>query len=234
MHDVLCPFDTLLDIESEVTNEFSETIKTSLEQIKSEMENNLRCTLKKLEGEVKEVKEQLGTLTASKIESKEEGQSIVVHKEKNVYSNTRKIHAFNENWSTIIAVCKRVINSCGPLFNMIYSFNKIYSKISFQTNDQSGTFKCARSRCKTCPFIHIVEKVSEPKRSIKIPFTCTSANVIYWITCTYCHKLYIGETGRRLSDRFREHLRETERNDEDASKPVARHFNLPILLNNVR
>lgn len=82
MHDVLCPFDTLLNIESKVTNEFSETIKTSLEQIKSEMENNLRYTLKKLEGEVKEVKEQLGTLTASKIESKEEGQSIVVHKEK--------------------------------------------------------------------------------------------------------------------------------------------------------
>ncbi|CAH3033545.1 unnamed protein product [Pocillopora meandrina] len=65
---------------------------------------------------------------------------------------------------------------------------------SFQTYDQSGTFKCARSQCKTCPFIH---------------------------------NLYIGETGRRLGDRFREHLRDVERNDKDASKPVARHFNLP-------
>ena len=100
---------------------------------------------------------------------------------------------------------------------------------SFQTNDQPGTFKCARSRCKTCPFIHNVEKISGPKRSIKIidHFTCTSANVIYCITCTYCNKLYIGETGRRLGDRFREHLRDVERNDKDASKPVARHFNLP-------
>ena len=100
---------------------------------------------------------------------------------------------------------------------------------SFQTNDQSGTFKCARSRCKTCPFIHNVEKISGPKRSIKITdhFTCTSANVIYCITCTYCNKLYIGETGRRVGDRFREHLRDVERNDKDASKPVARHFNLP-------
>ena len=70
----------------------------------------------------------------------------------------------------------------------------------FQTNDQSGTFKCARSRCKTCPFIHSVEEISGPKRSIKITdhFTCTSANVIYYITCTYCNKLYIGETGRQL------------------------------------
>ena len=58
-------------------------------------------------------------------------------------------------------------------------------------------------------------------------FTCTSANVIYCITCTLCNKLYIGETGRRLGDRFREHLRDVEKNDKDASKPVARHFNLP-------
>ena len=100
---------------------------------------------------------------------------------------------------------------------------------SFQTNDQSGTFKCARSRCKTCPFIHNVEKISGPKRSINITdqFMCTSANVIDCITCTCCNKLYIGETGRRLGDRFREHLRDVERNNKDASKPVARHFNLP-------
>ena len=81
---------------------------------------------------------------------------------------------------------------------------------SFHTNHQSGTYKCARSRCKTCPFIHNVEKISGPKRSIKITdhFTCTSANVIYCISCTYCKKLYIGEMkkGRRRGDRFREHL----------------------------
>ena len=38
--------------------------------------------------------------------------------------------------------------------------------------------------------------------------------------------MYIGETGRRLGDRFRKHLQGVERNDKDASKPVARHFNL--------
>ena len=100
---------------------------------------------------------------------------------------------------------------------------------SFQTNDQPGTFRCTRSRCKTCPFIHNVEKMSEPKRSIKITdhFTCTSANVISCINCTYRKNLYIGETGRRLGDRFRKYLRDVERNDKDASKPVARHFILP-------
>ena len=49
----------------------------------------------------------------------------------------------------------------------------------------------------------------------------------YCITCTLCKKLYIGETGRRLGDRFREHLRDVEKDDKNASKPVARHFNLP-------
>ena len=100
---------------------------------------------------------------------------------------------------------------------------------AFQTSNQAGTFKCARARCKTCPFICNVEKLSGPKRSIKITdhFTCTSTNVIYCITCTLCKKLYIGETGRRLGDRFREHLRDIEKDDKNASKPVARHFNLP-------
>ena len=43
------------------------------------------------------------------------------------------------------------------------------------------------------------------------------------ISCSKCCKLYISETGRRLSDRFAEHLRSVRNNDVD--KPVARHFN---------
>ena len=58
-------------------------------------------------------------------------------------------------------------------------------------------------------------------------FTCTSANVNYCITSTLCKKLYIGETGRRLGDRFPENLRYVEKNVKNASKPVARHFDLP-------
>ena len=68
-------------------------------------------------------------------------------------------------------------------------------------------------------------QTDEKENTDRIPFTL--ANVIYCITCAYCNKVYIGEAGRRLGDRFREHLRDVERNDKDASKPVARHFNLP-------
>ena len=58
-------------------------------------------------------------------------------------------------------------------------------------------------------------------------FQCISISVIYCIACTLHKKIYLGETGRRLADRFREHVRDVEKNDTDASKPVARHFNLP-------
>ena len=83
------------------------------------------------------------------------------------------------------------------------------------------------ARCKTCPFICNVEKLSAPKRSIKITdhFTCTSTNVIYCITCTLCKKLYIGETGRRLGDRFRENLRHVEKDDKNPSKPLSISLN---------
>ena len=61
---------------------------------------------------------------------------------------------------------------------------------------------------------------SDPSRSLHDHFiTCTSANAIYCITCT----LYLGETRRRLGDRFREH-RDAEEHAKDASKPVTRHF----------
>ena len=62
----------------------------------------------------------------------------------------------------------------------------------FQTSDLPGTYKCARARYKTCPFICSVEKLSGPERSIEITdhFSCTSFNVIYCITCTLCKKLY--------------------------------------------
>ena len=44
-------------------------------------------------------------------------------------------------------------------------------------------------------------------------------------TCTLCNKLYIGESGRKLGDRFREHLLDVKNKGSDLSKPVARHFN---------
>ena len=117
----------------------------------------------------------------------------------------------------------------GAWASPVKNIDNVLVSSAFQTRDQPGTFKCLRARCKTCPFICNVEKLSGPKRSIKITdhFTCTSANAIYCSTCTLCKKLFIGETGRRQGDRFREHLRDVDKDDKNSSKPAARYFNLP-------
>ena len=46
--------------------------------------------------------------------------------------------------------------------------------------------------------------------------------MVYAIKCHACHKIYIGETGRRLGDRFREHVRSTRL--PDSQIPVRSHF----------
>ena len=82
---------------------------------------------------------------------------------------------------------------------------------ALKTNEKLGTFKCARSRCKTCLSFLTLARYRD------LSDLSTLANVIYCITCTLCNKLYIGETGRRLGDRFREQLRDVEKNDKDAT-----------------
>ena len=104
---------------------------------------------------------------------------------------------------------------------------------AFKFSSQPGTFPFKRTRCKTCPYIWNKVKISGPNRSVKVTghFTCIFTNVMYCITYMLCKKIYIGETGRRLADRFREHLRDVEMNNTDASKPVARnhsHHNMTI------
>ena len=46
-------------------------------------------------------------------------------------------------------------------------------------------------------------------------YTCVRENVVYAIKCCSYNKMYIGETGKRLGDRFREHLRSTLLPDTD-------------------
>ena len=123
------------------------------------------------------------------------------------------------------------IFSLAPLisFKRDKNLGNFLVRSAFKFNIQPGTFTCKCTRCRTCPFISHTVKISGPNRSIKVTdhFTCISTNVIYCMTCTLCKKIYIGETGRRLVDRFCEHLRDAQQNNTDASKPAARHFNVP-------
>ena len=62
-------------------------------------------------------------------------------------------------------------------------------------------------------------------RSITSHITCNTKNVIYMVQCNRCNLQYIGETKRRLKDRFNEHRRAVDKTNIK-SKPttVSGHF----------
>ena len=66
----------------------------------------------------------------------------------------------------------------------------------------AGTFSCGQTRCNPCVFLSQTTVIFgfKSKCIIGHNFTCTSSNIAYCISCSKCYKLYIGETGRRLSD----------------------------------
>ena len=100
----------------------------------------------------------------------------------------------------------------------------VHSRLQSNIQSHFGTVQCGRSRCYTCVHVLQTRTVSFPKAKfvIKDSFTCESRNLIYAITCKRCNKAYIGETGKRLSDRFAQHLRDIR---QCSGTPVATHFN---------
>jgi len=97
-------------------------------------------------------------------------------------------------------------------------------KGTLPSEDSQGTFRFSRKRCFTCPFISSRTSVKWSKSTfqVKEQIDCTSSNIIYCIQCSVCTLLYIGETGRRLGDCFRDHLYDIRK--QDLTKSVSRHF----------
>ena len=83
--------------------------------------------------------------------------------------------------------------------------------------------------CTYCPYIMVGDKVkftaSNYIHHITTQITCFSSNLIYLITCLKCLMQYVGETDRRLKDRFLEHQGYVRGNK--LSKATGNHFNLP-------
>ena len=87
-----------------------------------------------------------------------------------------------------------------------------------------STTACNRPRCKTCAHVYSTDTIHGPASTFKIrdSFSCISCNIVYAIICTKCRLLYVGETKRRMSDRFTEHLRSIKL--KLPGLPVATHF----------
>ena len=91
-----------------------------------------------------------------------------------------------------------------------------------------GTFPCNRTVCRTCPHVNSSSTIATPKGHVYITghFSCIAEHVVYCLSCTKCPSIvYIGETGRRLANRFREHRRDIINGRNDL--PVPAHFNQP-------
>ena len=101
----------------------------------------------------------------------------------------------------------------------------VHSAIRPSGEPLKDTYPCNRPQCNTCKYIHSETEIRGIKSSFNIHehFTCTSKGIVYCIICKKCNKLYIGETKRRLADRFVEHLRSIRINT--TAFPVAHHFN---------
>ena len=93
-----------------------------------------------------------------------------------------------------------------------------------------GSFRCGKN-CATCPYTsHGLTNYTffstGQTHPIKSNLTCETKNLIYMIQCrNRCNLQYIGETNRRLKDRFNEHRRTID-NPNAISKPTtaAEHF----------
>ena len=101
----------------------------------------------------------------------------------------------------------------------------VHSSLPQVLQRQKGTFPCNRRDCRTCPFINSSDRITTTQGQIKISgfFTCISGQLIYCISCRKCPGVvYIGETGRRLGDRFREHRLDVIK--KKVALPVPAHF----------
>ena len=87
-----------------------------------------------------------------------------------------------------------------------------------------GSFRCGQN-CATCPYItngltSYTFYATGETRSITSHITCNTKNVIYMVQCHLCNLQYLGETKRRLKDRFNEHRRAVDKTNIK-SKPTA-------------
>ena len=108
----------------------------------------------------------------------------------------------------------------------------VRSKLNLKIPDHrtENSSKCKTRTCRYCPKLDksgtILSHFSQREYVTKTNVTCKSNNLIYCISCTECNKQYVGQTKRRLMDRFQGHFwciqsKTTDNND------VAKHFNQP-------
>jgi len=120
-------------------------------------------------------------------------------------------------------------------FNLLYStsdnLNTIFNNENFSLNKKilCKTTKCSLTDCVTCKFIY--EKNYLRINNFFLPIlnncNCDSTNLVYIILCIKCNVFYIGQTSRKFSTRFREHIKNicTVKKQINTNSELCLHFN---------
>ena len=106
---------------------------------------------------------------------------------------------------------------------------QVFDELLLVVDHSQESYPCGKN-CLTCKYISDGQTsytfhATGETRPITNYIDCNSKNVIYMIQCNQCSKQYIGETKRRLKNRFNEHRRPVD-NPSNISKPttVSEHF----------
>ena len=125
---------------------------------------------------------------------------------------------------------KRVIYAYRRPKNLRDLLVKAKLKTTNNTQISTNKNKCKTRDCRYCPKLDksgtIVSNYSKRQYVTKTNVSCKSNNLIYCITCRKCNQQYVGQTKRRLMDRFQGHFWCIQSKSID-NNDVARHFNLP-------
>lgn len=144
------------------------------------------------------------------------------------FSQTKLITAFSNNTNLRKKlVSSTIINRHDVLVSSKHITDSRGNITRTTTSKTTGMFKCMDKHCKACQYINVGKQFTSThnKRKFVIHghFTCKSNNLVYLITCKKCQLQYVGQTGRRLSERISDHISNIKLKN---LKPIALHFNL--------
>ncbi len=121
------------------------------------------------------------------------------------------------------------ITKCASLPNLSENpdnSEKKFNHLFIKKNDRGYNF-CNNATCRYCPLMNktgtITCSYTKQEYSSMKNVSCRSSNLIYCITCKICKKQYVGQTSRRIQDRFQGHFGDIMRNANKKSIPF--HFN---------
>ena len=118
----------------------------------------------------------------------------------------------------------QIYNFMSANLTSIFVHNKRLESLSY-------TYKCKNLTCVTCKFINTNSYIML-KNGFIIPIMnnscCETRHAVYIIRCVLCEVFYIGETGRRVSTRFKEHINAIHKfvPFKNYTTEIGYHFNL--------